>query len=281
MYKIIGADGREYGPVSTAQLKQWIVEGRAGAQTRVQPERSTEWITLGTLPDFADVFAAAAPPPPTVIFDTQRWADEVLARDYRIEIGSCLNRGWELIKKDFWLLVGASFVAAMIGALGIIPYLGVLITLILGGPLMGGLYALYLKRIRGQSAMFGDLFCGFTLAFGSLLGVYLVMMVLTALGLLLCLVPGIYLAVSWVFAIALVIDRKMDFWPAMELSRKVVTKHWWLLFGFLIVIALVVLAGLLACILGVFITASIGQAALMYAYEDIFNPRPESKVVIP
>ncbi len=281
MYRIIGADGREYGPVSAAQVKQWIVEGRANPQTRVQLEGSTDWIPLGTVPEFADAFASAAPPPTTVAADTQRWAEEVLARDYRIEIERCLSRGWDLIKNDFWLLVGASFVAMLVGSIGVIPYLGPFVALILGGPMIGGLYALYLKKIRGQAAVFGDVFCGFSLAFGALLGAYLVSMLLSALGLLLCLAPGIYLAVSWIFAIPLVIDRKMDFWQAMELSRKVVTKHWWLMFGFLIVIALVALAGLLACFVGFFVTASIGQASLMYAYEDIFNPRQAQKVVIP
>ncbi len=281
MYKIIGADGREYGPVSAGQVKQWIAEGRANPKTRVQPEGSTDWVLLETLPEFADAFAAAAPPPLTATFDIRQWTDEVLGRDYHIDIGSCLNRGWELIKNNFWLLVGASFVASLIGGFGVIPYLGVFVCLILGGPMMGGLYALYLKRIRGQAATFGDVFCGFSLAFGALLGTYVVILLLTAVGLLLCLVPGIYLGVSWIFSIALVIDKKMDFWQAMELSRKVVTKHWWLMFGFLIVIGLVALAGVLACVVGVFITVSIAQASLMYAYEDIFNPRQEQKVIIP
>jgi hypothetical protein len=276
MYKIIGADGNEYGPISADQLRQWIAEGRANAQTKVQPEGSTEWKTLGTLAEFADVFAAATAPPTVVAIDTQRWAEEVLARDYRIDIGNCISRGWELVKSDFWLLVGASAVAGVIAAGGFIPYLCVLIALILGGPMMGGLYALYLKRIRGQSASFGDAFLGFSVAFGSLLGTYLVSALLTCLGLLLCLVPGIYLGVSWVFALALVIDKKMDFWQAMELSRKVVTKHWWSMFGFLIVIGLLSLVGLLACCVGAFITTAIGEAALMYAYEDIFGAQRAS-----
>ncbi len=38
MYKIIGADGKEYGPVTSEQVRQWITEGRANAQTKVQPE---------------------------------------------------------------------------------------------------------------------------------------------------------------------------------------------------------------------------------------------------
>jgi hypothetical protein len=276
MYKIIGTDGNEYGPVSADQLRQWIAEGRANAQTKVQPEGSTEWKTLGTLAEFADVFAGATPPPTVAAIDTQRWAEDILSRDYRIDIGNCISRGWELVKSDFWLLVGASAVASVIVAGGFIPYLGVLVGLILGGPMMGGLYAMYLKKIRGLSANFGDAFIGFSVAFGSLLGAYLVSALLTCLGLLFCLAPGIYLGVSWVFALALVIDKRMDFWQAMELSRKVVTKHWWSMFGFLIVVGLLSLLGLLACCVGAFVTTAIGEAALMYAYEDIFGAQRAS-----
>ena len=65
MYKIIGADGHEYGPVGGDQLRQWIAEGRANAQTRAQAEGSTDWRTLA---DFPEVRAAlglpgGVPPP--------------------------------------------------------------------------------------------------------------------------------------------------------------------------------------------------------------------------
>ena len=57
MYKIIGADQKEYGPVTAEQLRQWLAEGRVSAQTQVLAEGATEWKALGTLPEFA---AAAA-----------------------------------------------------------------------------------------------------------------------------------------------------------------------------------------------------------------------------
>ena len=53
MYKIIGADGREYGPISLEILRQWISEGRANSETKVLPEGATEWKKLGELPEFA------------------------------------------------------------------------------------------------------------------------------------------------------------------------------------------------------------------------------------
>ena len=61
-YKIIGADGRLYGPVSVEQLRQWIAEGRASAQTQTLTEGAAEWKALGALPEFAGHFAPQVPP---------------------------------------------------------------------------------------------------------------------------------------------------------------------------------------------------------------------------
>jgi hypothetical protein len=63
MYKILGGDGKEYGPVSAETLHQWVAEGRANAQTQVQAEGDTGWTALGQLSEFA---SSAATPPPAV-----------------------------------------------------------------------------------------------------------------------------------------------------------------------------------------------------------------------
>jgi hypothetical protein len=64
MYKIIGADGREYGPITADQLRQWIAEGRAGAQTKALAEGETQWKPLTEYLEFAPLFASIAPPLP-------------------------------------------------------------------------------------------------------------------------------------------------------------------------------------------------------------------------
>lgn len=51
MYRIIGADGKEYGPINLEQLRQWIAEGRASGQTRIREEGSTEWKIVSDLPE--------------------------------------------------------------------------------------------------------------------------------------------------------------------------------------------------------------------------------------
>jgi hypothetical protein len=67
MYKIIGADGNEYGPVTSEQVRQWIAEGRANGQTKVQAAGSPDWQTLGSVAEFAD---ALLPKPATMVGTT-------------------------------------------------------------------------------------------------------------------------------------------------------------------------------------------------------------------
>jgi len=53
MYKIIGADQKEYGPVTSDQIRQWIAEGRANAQTLARAEGADELKPLSAFPEFA------------------------------------------------------------------------------------------------------------------------------------------------------------------------------------------------------------------------------------
>jgi uncharacterized membrane protein len=72
-------------------------------------------------------------------------------------------------------------------------------------------------------------------------------------------------------------DKRLDFWSAMETSRRVVGKHWWWVFACLLVIGLVNLIGILVCCVGVLFTMPVAFAALLYAYEEIFTvPTPSA-----
>jgi hypothetical protein len=62
MYRIVGADGQQYGPVSAEQLRQWMTEGRVNLQTRAQAEGASEWKPLAEFAEFAPTTASAPPP---------------------------------------------------------------------------------------------------------------------------------------------------------------------------------------------------------------------------
>ena len=62
MYKVIGADGKEYGPITAEQVRQWIRERRLNNQSLVQSEGETGWKPLSFHSDFATDLAQASPP---------------------------------------------------------------------------------------------------------------------------------------------------------------------------------------------------------------------------
>lgn len=62
MYKIIGADGQQYGPVSLVELQGWIRERRANGDTLAQGPDLTDWRPLRTFPEFAQTLQEAAAP---------------------------------------------------------------------------------------------------------------------------------------------------------------------------------------------------------------------------
>jgi tetratricopeptide (TPR) repeat protein/tRNA A-37 threonylcarbamoyl transferase component Bud32 len=189
------------------------------------------------------------------------------AGDYTLDIGSCLRRGWLLVRSDFWPVVGVTLLVLLVTQAASSTVAGI----ILAGPLLGGLCLYYLKKIRSEPAGVGTAFSGFSIAFLQLFLAALVPPILIFLGFLCLILPGVYLAVAWIFTLALVVDKRLDFGPAMKLSRKTVSRHWWKFFGFILVLALLNLVGVLCCFVGSLVIIPVTFAALAYAYEDIFG----------
>ena len=97
MYKIIGADGKQYGPITREQLRQWITEGRAKDETLIQAEGQNDWRPLISFPELADlkstppVGGAVGGPPavlPTASGTNPRASNKVAAGICAILLGS-------------------------------------------------------------------------------------------------------------------------------------------------------------------------------------------------
>lgn len=178
-YIIIGGDGKEYGPISAEDLRQWFAEGRLNANTLVKSTSDAEFRPLEKFPELADLQGSTAPgmANPQANLDT-------LSADYELDLGGCITSGWELTKKNFGIVFGAVllFIAiklavgsvlnlALVSALtkiftsaGATVALGFLVISLNApviGPLMGGIYFIYLKLLRGQATNLGELFAGF------------------------------------------------------------------------------------------------------------------------
>jgi uncharacterized membrane protein len=282
---VIGADGKMNGPLTVAEVHEWVAEGRANKYSRVRRDDDARWHPLGSIPELAatppDPPAAATPPPrsPDAI------AAEYVRRGVTLDAGACVSRGWALVRGNLAMLVGAAAIVwSVIIALTYVPRIGWLLGMLADSILLGGLYSVNIRAIRGERLGAQEAISGVRHALVPLLVAGLVSGALTSLGLLLFMVPGVYpavravsvlpsvyLAVGYMFVLPLVVDKRMEVWTALEVSRRVVHHQWWTAFALVIVATLIVLAGLLAFVVGAVIAVPVATAALMYAYEDLFG----------
>src|SRR5439155_23571211 len=96
MYKIIGGDQKEYGPVSADELRRWIAEGRLNGKSLVRAEGESDWRPLSSFSEFADALEAqaAASPAAGPAGSTMAVAisgAEILAREPGVQIGRSLS----------------------------------------------------------------------------------------------------------------------------------------------------------------------------------------------
>ena len=89
MYKIIGIDGRQYGPVPAEEIRRWLAERRVQPQTLLQAEGTADWKPMSAFPEFAADFKAAPPPiiPPPPAHDP-RASQKIAAGILGILLGS-------------------------------------------------------------------------------------------------------------------------------------------------------------------------------------------------
>lgn len=190
-----------------------------------------------------------------------------------LRLGEYLKTGWEIFKQ--YPLGFGGFALVYLVVLAVISYprgIGWLAAAAIHDPLIAGFIIVGAKLLQQKTPSFGDFFGGFRYQYFLplvLLGV--VTRLLITLGLVVLIVPGVYLAVSYILASLLVVDRRLDFWPAMEQSRKFITPRWFSFFAFGLLLVLVNLVGLLALGVGVLVSIPVSWCALVAAYADLMG----------
>jgi len=199
--------------------------------------------------------------------------ETLLNRNYEVKIGKYISRGFEIFKLNLGGFIGFFFLIALITlVLNLIPILGSIASSVIGAPLGAGFTFVGLAVIRRQPYTFQDFFKGLSNKY--FLQIFLVSLVggaITALGLFLLILPGIYISVCYVFALQIAINWELDFWEALEASRKLISRNWFSMFGFVFVLGLINIGGALLLGVGIFFTAPLTICALLVAYDDILG----------
>ncbi len=305
MFYILGSDGKEYGPIGSDVVRNWFEEKRIDSKTMIRREGESDWKVFSSFPEFSYLTKTSPQQPQMISADPQALQSVIDTRSVSVDAMDCIRRSYALYKNNFGpIFIATALIAVILGGSGSIPG-----GFLLNGILYGGLFWFFLKWIREGKAELGDAFAGFQrqagqLVLGGLVTAFvpvLLMMIVAApffipvimaafssagnppeslfqifgvlgcLGIAIGVLASIALYALWMFTFPLIIDKGLKFWPAMELSRKTVMKSF---FGFLwlnILCGLLICAGLIACIVGVFFVAPICAGAIAYAYEDIFG----------
>ena len=255
-YFVVSPDGREFGPVDLQGLLQWIREGRVLKATLIR-KAGSQPVPADTLPELAVIFSPAAPPPPAI-------PPFVTATPLPTEFRSWdfIGKAWELVKPH-WVPLGAIFL--IVNLMGAVPYLGACVMFVIGGALYVGINRAILGVLAGKPPEVGMMFNGFD-RFGQAFLASLVVSILVSLGFVLCIVPGIILAIMWMFVSLILAETQLDFWPAMQASAKLTEGYRWELFCFFLACFVVAILGLLACCVGIFIAEPVIFTAMALVY---------------
>lgn len=130
-----------------------------------------------------------------------------------------------------------------------------------------GLLFMGIRRVAGDPIEWRMVFNGFSCA-GKIIIATILQSILISVGILLLVLPGIYLAVGYAMALPLIVDRGMSPWEAMETSRKAIHKIWWKAAGLLLVMGLITIVSMIPLGIGLIWTwpMFIVLAGVIYRY---------------
>lgn len=218
--------------------------------------------------------------------------ERALAGDVHWSINDVLSEAWEKqngVKLAFWLAMLIYLV--VVGVLGYVLELalgkegaGVMVAQLVIGlatyPMAAGFIMMGVKRAAGlpvSATMIFDYY-------GKTLQIFLlnlVMSILVVIGILLLVLPGIYLAIAYAMAIPLLVEKNMGIWEALETSRKAITKCWFRYFGLMLLMLVIILISIIPLGLGLIWTMPTLMLVMGVVYRDLFGvdgPEPQATV---
>ena len=134
-------------------------------------------------------------------------------------------------------------------------------------PLMAGILMLGIRRSVDLPVSFGQAFSYFGFAGPVIVAAFL----MTLLGYMLLVLPGIYLAMAYALTIPLIVEKRLSPWQAMEASRRAVTHHWFKIFFLMLLMGLIFIVSIIPFGLGVIWTYPMMINVLGILYRDIFG----------
>ncbi len=151
-----------------------------------------------------------------------------------------------------------------------IQLVGTMINVFLMPPLVAGYFAAAKRIDRGEKLHIYHFFDGFSRWLNIFVATTLSGL-LIFLGVIMLVAPGIYLGVAYILVIPFIMFSGMDFWEAMEASRKLITKAFWGALGLILILLLINLLGVLLFGLGIVFTLPLTYLSIYTTFKNILH----------
>jgi hypothetical protein len=205
---------------------------------------------------------------------------------YEVHTDNYLNTGWGIFKLYPVGFIGFSIIELISITIYLIlwakfsPLLGFLFEVAMT-PLYMGTFIVSAKLLQRQPCLFGDFFSGFhyfkpLVIIGFFYGIIDLIDYFfpqQTLAIILSIIALLLFTTVYFFTPLLIIDRRLDWWTAMEKSRRTVQRRPLQILRLNLLFTLIALGGIIALGVGFLVTLPLVFCAITAAYADIFGFR--------
>ncbi len=248
--------------------------------------------------------------------DPKAKIERILNGPTEFRLGDYISRGFEIFQKDMGSFIGFALIFFVLTTvIGLIPIVGSVATqLVISPALTVGIYLFANKLDRGERPEFGTFFKGFDftpqLVLAALVMGLIILASLVPFGLViwksgwiewytevvqnpgtpptdfpelppawtfLLLIPAIFFGIAYAWTYLFIAFYKLEFWDAMEASRRLLTRHWPIYFLFTIIIGLIAGLGFILFCVGILATFPAVICMTYAAFADVtkLNEAPQ------
>ena len=194
-------------------------------------------------------------------------------------ISDAISLAWNKFKENIPTWVGTSILVLALGSIAgdktILFYGGMDITYPSNAGIIFGVIIAYLElgiikmainHIRGEAIDFKDLYSVSLKTFLNYIVAYIITVFFIIIGLILLIIPGIHLALRFMFAQYLIVDKDMSFDVAIKESMRMTKGNTINLFLLVLTFGLIAIAGIICLFVGLIVACPVIWLAGAYIY---------------
>lgn len=266
-YYLITDQGEE-GPFDLLALVRKAKNGALMPESMVRVDGEKTTAPASKTPGVADLFAD---------LDEE---DDVTASAHNVrqyDVKKLFLEGWEFVTahQTTVIMTGLFMVIALIGGVicSNVPLVGIALTFTFLFVMFSCYIFLIAKKTRGQAFHLVDILPVLQRSLVPLVLAGLVLSIPVIVGLILLLVPGLFVITFYLFTPMLIMEQKRSFWEAMEMSRKKVMSMGSHNIGVLFSLVVANFVAIICFLFPLLITLPLTMSELSEIYDDQFPPR--------